>query len=109
MKKSLFPWMLPLIMVLVSFSQAYAFESPSGYQDAIYAVDWSYDSEPIVAKASTPESVLAKVTESLTIVNSLVLPYQSYTSGGYITYNFSESVSGATTKPKRGYIKVLFS
>ena len=105
----MFRWVVVAIAAMLAFSQAYAFESPSGYQEAVYTVDWSYSFEPLVGKVGTPASVSAKTTDNLTVSNSLVLPYKVYTSGGYITYTSCKSVSPKPTTPQRGYTKVLNS
>ena len=107
--KKLYLWIAVASATMLSFSQAQAFESPSGinYLPAVYAVDWTY-TEPIVTAAATPESVAAKTTDNLTILDLACTVKQKDIVP--ISYRSDWSVvSLKPASPQRGYITPLRS
>ena len=107
--KKLYLWMAVALATLLSFSQAQAFQSPSGlnYLPAVYAIDWTY-TEPIVTAAATPESVAANTPENLTILDLACTVKQKDTVPIPYSGNWSV-VSLKPASPQRGYITPLRS
>ena len=99
------------ILAMLSFSQAYAFESPSGlnYLPDVYAVDWTY-TEPIVSAAvmDSSESVAAKIADNLTDLDLACTVKQKDTVPISYSNNWSV-VSLESVSPQRGYITPLRS
>lgn len=93
---------LMTVLTLLSYTQAMAFESPSGYVSAGYSVSYSYNTEPI-------EPMPVKLVETQANFDNLLTWSIPSGDDSYTTLSQSLKLPAGTGNIERGYTKVLFS
>lgn len=105
-------WLTSLLMtvaLMLSYSGVMAFESPPGFTDALTYTPVDFICTERITPDTQEATIVASVSNNLTLRTSLTTPYKGFNSGAYVTYKLPDPVTSFNTKPQRGYTKVLFS